>query len=381
MLTNRVTAFVLFSILTIGMLIVGCGKKEAEVFKFGVVVPLTGNAANYGKSAQQGIDLAVKEINANGGILGRKIAPIYEDSKALGKEGATVTQKLVTVDKVSAIVGGIVSAVTLASAPICEGNKVVWLSPSSSAPAITNAGDYIFRNWPSDEYEGKIMSDYLLSKGHKRVAILQVQTDYGEGIAGVFKRNFEQGGGTVVLLDKYNQQESNFRSLLAKVRSANPNVIYCIGYYTDAALAIKQARELGLKQTVVTTTTVEDPQFLNIGGAAVEGVVYPLASGYDEESSDSVVVRFKSNFRTEYGEDPGFVAANCYDCVYLIKKAIEFGNGFTGTEIKNGLHKVQNYPGVTGITSFDKNGDVIKDIRMKIVRNGKFVAYRPEGAE
>lgn len=353
----------------------GCNDagKGSNDFRFGVIVPLTGSAGNYGKSARQGIDLAIKEINAAGGISNRQIAAIYEDSKAIGKDAASATQKLISVDNVSVIIGGIVSAETLSGAPICEQNKVVWLSPTSSAPAITNAGDYIFRNWPSDNIEGSKMADFMYQKkAIKKVAILQVRNDYGEGIIKVFKDRFNGQGGQVTAEDKYDQNETMFRSILTKVLASKPEALYCIGYYTDVALISKQVRELNNSLPIFATTTIEDPQFIKIGGAAVEGVIYPLASGYNAESTDPVVQTFKKNFHAAYNEDPGFVAAQCYDCVNIIKKSIEAGKGESGTEIKSEIYKIKNFQGTTGITSFDQNGDVVKEIKFKVVRNGKF---------
>lgn len=351
-----------------------CNTPPADL-AFGVVVPLSGDASNYGKSAQQGIDLAVKEINAAGGVMGKQLRPIYEDDKAAAKDGVTATQKLINIDKVPVIIGGIVSAVTLAAAPVSESNNVVWLSPTSSAPAITNAGNYIFRNWPSDDLEGKIMADFAHSKGYKKIAILQVQNEYGEGIVNVFKMNFEKQNGSIPVLEKYNQTETDFRSILTKALNSKPDAIYCVGYYTDVALATKQAREQGAQVPVLATTTIEDPKFVEIGGSAVEGVVYPLASGFDPESTDSTVQKFKIAFKNQYNEEPGFVAAQSYDCVYLLKQAIDNARGYTGADIQKGMAQIKNFPGVTGTTSFDSNGDVVKLIKLKAVKNGKFVPY------
>lgn len=352
----------------------------AEPLKLGAVLPLSGDASNYGKSAQRGINLAVKEINAAGGVMGRQLQPIFEDDKAVARDGVNATQKLINVDKVPVIVGGITSAVTLAAAPICESNKVVWLSPTGSAPAITSAGEYIFRNFPSDDIEGKVMADLIHTKGHKSVAILQVQNDYGEGIAKVFKTSYEGQGGSVPVLEKYKQDESDFRSLVTKAINAKPEAIYFIGYYKDVALAAKQAREAGTKVPFYATTTVEDPQFLQTGGSAVEGVIYPLASGFDKESTDASIQKFRDAYRREYQEDPGFVEAQAYDCVYLVKQAIENAKGTTGPDIQRGMAQIKNFPGAAGVTSFDQNGDVVKQIRLKVVRDGKFVPYEQAAA-
>lgn len=356
------------------LLFVGC--RENGSVPVGVVVPLSGNSANYGKSCQQGIDLALQEINANGGVLGRQLHAIYEDDKAQAKDGVAATQKLINVDHVQVIVGGIVSAVTLAAAPLCESNHVVWISPTSSAPAITKAGEYIFRNFPSDDLEGKVMADFVSSQGIKSVSTFQIQNDYGEGISQVFSRRFGELGGKIAALEKYSQDETDFRSILTKGLATNPDAVYCVGYYTDVALLVRQARELGLNFKFFATTTVEDPQFLKIGGNSVEGVIYPLASGYRADSTDDETKAFQADFKKAYGMDPGFVSAQCYDDVYLVKLAAEKTKSFSGQEIQKGMSMIRGFKGVTGETSFDENGDVIKDIELKVVRNGQFVKYQ-----
>jgi branched-chain amino acid transport system substrate-binding protein len=196
MRTLSVNRLLLAAVVSFVMLMEGCSRTDKEPFTIGVVVPLSGDSANYGKSCQQGINLAATKINSKDGILGRQIKTVYEDDKALAKDGVNATQKLINIDHVQVIIGGIVSAVTLASAPIVESNHVVWLSPTSSAPAITHAGEYIFRNFPSDDLEGKVMADFVHSQGVKSIAIFQIQNDYGEGIAKVFLDRFKQLGGT-----------------------------------------------------------------------------------------------------------------------------------------------------------------------------------------
>jgi branched-chain amino acid transport system substrate-binding protein len=276
MYARHAKRFLLAAISVVALVAVGC--RDSGSIPIGVVVPLSGNSANYGKSCQQGIDLASNEINASGGTRGRQFRAIYEDDKAQAKDGLTATQKLINVDHVQVIIGGIVSAVTLAAAPVVETNHVVWLSPTSSAPAITKAGEYIFRNFPSDDLEGKVMADFINKQGIKSVAILQIQNDYGEGIAQVFSRRFTELGGKIATVEKYSQNESNFRSVLTKSLATKPEAIYSVGYYTDVALLVRQARELGTTVKFLATTTIEDPQFLKLGGTSVEGVIYPLAS-------------------------------------------------------------------------------------------------------
>lgn len=363
--------------LVLGFLVlVAMSCRKSESVPIGVVLPLSGNSANYGKSCQQGVDLALLEINGNGGVLGHQLRAVYEDDKAQAKDGVSATQKLINVDHVQVIVGGIVSAVTLAAAPVCEANHVVWLSPTSSAPAITKAGEYIFRNFPSDDLEGKVMADFVNSQGIKSILILQIQNDYGEGISQVFSRRFTELGGKITTLEKYSQNDNDFRSILSKGLAAKPDAVYCVGYYTDVALLVRQARELGATQTFFATTTVEDPQFLKLGGKSVEGVIYPLASGYRENSTDDKTKAFQAAFKKMHGTDAGFVSAQCYDDVYLVKQAAENSKGLSGQDIRSGMAAIRGFKGITGETSFDENGDVVKEIELKVVRNGQFVKYQ-----
>jgi branched-chain amino acid transport system substrate-binding protein len=363
--------FLVAAISVVVLIAVGC--RDSGSIPIGVVVPLSGNSANYGKSCQQGIDLALNEINASGGARGRQFRAIYEDDKAQAKDGLTATQKLINVDHVQVIIGGIVSAVTLAAAPVVETNHVVWLSPTSSAPAITKAGEYIFRNFPSDDLEGKVMADFINKQGIRSVAILQIQNDYGEGIAQVFSRRFTELGGKVATAEKYSQNESNFRSILTKSLATKPEAIYSVGYYTDVALLVRQARELGATVKFFATTTIEDPQFLKLGGTSVEGVIYPLASGYRSDSADDKIMAFRAAFMKAYGAEPGFVSAQCYDCMQLVKQASENAKSASGQDIQKSMAVIKGFKGVAGETSFDENGDVIKEIEIKTVRNGQFV--------
>lgn len=359
-------------------LLAGCRSAENKPLPIGVIVPLTGDAASYGESSRQGIDLAIQEINEASGVNGRPLRAIYEDSQAQPREGVNAAQRLITVQGVPAIIGGVTSGVTLAVAPIAEQNEVVLISPTASSPELTTAGDYIFRNFPSDNYEGEVMADFLRDRGVQSVAIAQVQNDYGEGVSSVFAENLQADGGQIALHERYAQESTDFRDLISKLRAASPDAIYAIGYYTDVALLVRQAREAGIETPFYATTTVEDPQFLEIGGEAVEGVIYPLASAYSEESQEPAIQQFTRAFREMFEADPGFVAAQAYDCVYLIKQAIELGGGVTGAEIREGMAQISDFEGASGTTTFDEHGDVRRDLTIKVVRDGAFRVLQPE---
>ena len=354
----------------------GCQNQQSggssESLEIGAIMPLTGDNANYGTTARKGIDLAVKEINESGGIEGREIQISYKDTKAATRTGVNVTQQLVNVSGVPAIIGGIVSGVTLSAAEVAERNEVVLISPTASSPDLSTAGEYIFRNFPSDNLEGRVMAKFMRNREVSDVAIIQLRNDYGAGVASVFKKAFQNRGGKVVVHERYSEDATQFRPIMEKVQAANPDAIYVIGYYAGAARLIKEARETGIDEQVFSTTTVEDPQFVEVGGEAVEGVIYPLASGYDENSQQPAVQRFQKGFQEMHGESPGFVAAQAYDCVYLIKRAIENGGGFSGPAIQKGMAQIEGFEGATGEITFDARGDVQKSLTMKVVRDGEF---------
>ena len=366
---KRTFCWVLIIGLVISLAMLGCAKKETEI-KIGAILPLTGEAAKYGESAKKGMYLALEEINSTGGINGRKLAIIYEDSKGDPKEGVTAIQKLIAVHKVPALIGAMASSVTLAIAPIAEKNKVVLLSPASSAPQITRAGNYIFRNCYSDVFEGTKMANYIINETKFReLAIMHVNNDYGIGLKNVFTKRFTELGGKVVATETYEFGARDFRSQLTKIKNSHPEAIYIVGYGEMGRLLV-QAVELRLYTPFFGCLMFEDPDILRIAGKAAEGVIYTFPS-YDPNSQEKLVRNFISVFQKKYGHKPDGFAANAYDALNILSFAIKKGDQ-KADEIKQALYSVRNYSGITGETSFDKNGDVIKPIGIKEIKNGKF---------
>jgi branched-chain amino acid transport system substrate-binding protein len=352
------------------MLHTGCGTDKNEV-PIGVLFPMTGDAGSYGERGRNGVDLAVREINERGGIRGKKIRVIYEDSRADPKTGVSAMTKLATVDQVPVVIGDIVSAVTLAVAPTAESNKIVLLSPTSSAPAISQAGDYIFRTWPSDLAEGKAIATFAYESGFKNVGILYMQNEYGVAIQDIFTKTLTGLGGQVTQALGYKPDETDFRSYLSKLASTKPDAIYLVSYYKDGALALKQAKELGIQSQFLATTAIEDPKIFEVAGSAAEGVIYPLATGYDAQSTDEAIRQFRARYNEQYKAEPDWVPAQCYDAINLLAFVMEKA-GFTGPEIQREMAQVKGYHGVTGEITFDENGDVTKPVTIKTIKNGGF---------
>lgn len=352
----------------------GCAKKEPEEVKIGAVLPLTGDAAKWGESSKRAIDLAIDEINTGGGINGRKIRVIYEDDQGNAAAGTSAMNKLATVDKVPVVIGALFSSVTLAMAPIAESNKVVLISPASTAPKISEAGDYIFRNVAPDTFEAKEMAAFALKNvKFKRVAILYINNDYGLGLKDVFDTEFKTLGGEIVGVESFEQGGTDFRAQLTKIKNAKPDAVYMPGYPPEMAQIMKQARELKINTQFLSVTVFEDAKVLEIAGKAADGVIY-TTQVYDPEAKDEVVQKFVKAYKDRFNATPDIFAGLSYDATKIVALAMRQG-GVQSEQIKKTLYTIKDFHGVTGLTTFDANGDVVKPIGIKVLKQGRFVWY------
>ena len=357
-----------------------CAKKEVKYIKIGVVVFLTGDAAQYGKWVKNGLEIAKEEINQGGGINGEQIKLIYEDDQTSSKMAVSAINKLINVDKVPVIIGGVTSSSFLAMAPIAELKKVVLFSPCSSSPDITKTGDYIFRNWPSDTFEGKSMAEFAYKRlGVRTCSILAINNDYGVGVKNVFQKELGALGGKILSDETFDQGKTDFRNQILKLKNLNPQTIYMPGHAREVAHIIKQMKELNFNSIILGSVTFESPEIFEIAGSSAEGAFY-TAPSFDPNSEDTLVRSFQERYYKLYGEKAEVFAAHAYDALKLIVFSIEKG-GYVSDGIKNALYSIKNYPGVSGMTSFDENGDVNKPSIIKTVKGNKFVIYRGKDAE
>jgi branched-chain amino acid transport system substrate-binding protein len=355
------------------LLQIGCNAIDNSAPKVGILFPMTGDAGEYGVKGRKAIELALEKVNNAGGVNGNAIKVVFEDSKADPSTGITVIQKMISIDRVSAVVGDIVSSVSIPAAAVAEKNNVVMIAPTSSAPALTNAGKFIYRVWPSDLLEGAAAGSYAKEKGFKKIVILHLNNDYGNQIASIFKKNFESLTQKVIDDEAYDEKSPTYRGTLTKVRALQPDAIYIAGYYEDTAQILKEAKELGINAQFIGATAIEDNKFLELAGQSAEGIVYPLASGFDAKSTDRVTKNFVTAFENKFGYEPGWVESHCYDAFMLIANAMKKTGKTDGESIRKYLDSMGAYDGVTGLIKFDANGDVTKLVTFKTVRNGKFV--------
>ncbi|MCX6844289.1 MAG: ABC transporter substrate-binding protein [candidate division WOR-3 bacterium] len=368
----RSSWLVLSSLLIAALLATVVCSRPGET-RIGVILPLTGDMAKYGKTISAAADLAVDEINKKQATSGLKFKLVFEDDQLNPTTGASAARKLIDVDKVSAIIGSYASSVTLAVAPIAESSHVVLLSPGSSSPKITEAGDYVFRNCVSDVYEGSEMAKFAYDKAKLRTcAILYVNNEFGVGLRDVFRKKFEELGGKVVANESYEQGSTDYRTQLAKTGIAKPEAIYLVGYQ-EMATIFRQAKQLGIKSQWLATTMLNDQSLVDkIPSGAADGAIF-ASWQYSPDNPDTLVQGFVARFRARAGMDPDVFAANTYDAVYLLGEAA--AKGSSREALRAGLAKIVGFQGVTGETSFDKNGDVQKPIVFRTITAGKIVNY------
>ncbi|MDO8524333.1 MAG: ABC transporter substrate-binding protein [bacterium] len=348
------------------------GSSQASVIKIGLMGPLTGDAAIYGASPKKGVELAISEINANGGINGKKLELVAEDSKCDGKEAVNAINKLANVDKVKFIIGGMCSSETLAAAPIAESNKIIMVSPVSTNYKVSQAGDYIFRTVASDALQGKKAAELAYEKGFRKAAILYINTnDYGPGLEKVFKEVFTKLGGVVVISEGHGAGDSDFRTQLTKIKSANPDVLFLPSQMPENSLVVKQAKELGITCQIIGTETMQDEKFVQAVGEVANGIIFTSFAEYKGSQAND----FSAKFKVKFGEEKAIYSDYAYDALYAVEKAMaNCKNPQDSVCVKTELYKT-SFIGATGSVGFDENGDVKgKDFAVFKIENGKFVS-------
>lgn len=350
-----------------------CNQKKSpqkEVVKIGVMLPLTGEGASWGNNAKNAIELAVDEINKK--ETKYKYDFIYEDSHTDSKVAVTTFNKLVDVDKVKYCIVDMISSNVLAIAPIANEKKVIILSPGASNPKITDAGDYVFRNWPSDALQGEVdahvASDTLK---WKNIAILKINNDYGNGLADVFIKNLNPNS-KIVANESYEKGSSNFKTQLLKIKNANPDGVYILSYPEELPMIFKQAKESNLNKTFLGTETFESQQLIDAVGDLANGAIYTFPQSPD--STNDAVKNFRANYQAKFSKAWGTPGDAAYDAVYMYVNAIE-QNGNDVEKVKQAFYALKNYQGVSGAVSIDKNGDAIKSFDVKIIQNKSFKKY------
>ena len=355
----------------------GTAAGGDDVIKLGVYTSMSGSGATYGENTAAGIKMAVDEANAKGGINGKQVVVQVEDNNGKPDQSATAVQKLISSDKVMVVLGDFMSSNTLAAAPICQNAKVPMVSPSATNAEVTKKGDFIFRTCFVDSIQGVVDARFAKDHLKAKTAALFIdnKSDHARGIAKFFSEEFKKGG-TIIATDYYNGGDADFRPQLTNIKAKNPDVIYMPAYYSDAGAIALQARELGLKQPLLGSDAWDSPKLVEIGGKAIEGGYF--STHYSPDSTDPRVKEFVANFKKiNNGEAPDSLAATAYDAAKITLAAIEKAGATTSSEadrikVRDALAQTQNFPGVTGDITIDKDRNVTKPLVLVQVKDGKF---------
>ncbi len=321
---------------------------------------LTGSEATFGLSDSYGIKLAFEEQNAKGGINGRKIRLITYDDQGKPDEAATVVKRLITQDKVILILGEVASPRTLFAAPIAQQYKIPLITPSSVDPKITEVGDFIFRICFTSVFQGHVMAEFAAKNLKlKRIAILKdLKSDYSIGFAESFKKDFKTLGGEIVSEQNYSGDDNDFKAQLTEIRSQNPDGLFIPGYYTGVGLIARQARQLGIKTTLLGGDGWESPKLKEIGKSAVIGSYF--STHFNSENPDPFIVDFVKRFKTRFTSKPDGLSAAGYDAGLAAIQALKNANPLTPDNIRLALLNLKNLQGVTGNISINQKRDAVK---------------------
>lgn len=356
----------------------GAGKGNAigDTIKIGVNYELSGNVATYGQDSVKGVEMAIAEINAAGGVDGKKIEVVKYDTKSEPAEATTLATKLMTQDKVVTIIGPATSGSFKATIPVANPNEVPVVSGSATADDVTVTGgkvqEFAFRTCYSDSFQGTAMANYAANeKGAKTAAIVKdISSDYGKGLAESFKTTFEAAGGQIVAEESYSAGDTDFNAILTRLKGQQFDVIYIPGYYNEAGLIIKQARALGITAPIVGADGFDSPTLLDLAGADALNDVY-FSNHYSNLDKDPKVQKFIADFKAKYNAEPGAFSALGYDTAYFVADAIKRAETKDSLGIQKAMAATKDYPGVTGTFSVDENHNAVKEITVIGLTNGQ----------
>jgi branched-chain amino acid transport system substrate-binding protein len=348
------------------VLVAGCGgSTESKDIKIGGNFELTGGVATFGQASVNGAKLAFKQINAAGGVLGKQIAFVQADNKSEPSESTNAITKLITQDKVVAVLGAVTSSDTLAAVPVAMQYKIPLVTSMSTNPKVTfengKVNDYAFRACFIDPFQGTVMANFATNTlKAKNVAIyIDNSSDYAKGLAEFFEKAFVASGGTIVSKEAYLQKDQDFKATLTKIRSSNPDAIFIPGYYQEVGLIAKQARELGIMVPLMGGDGWDSPKLTEIAGKQALNNSF-FSNHYTPEDKDPKVVKFVEDYKAEYGQVPDALAALGYDSAMMIVDAIKRANSADPEKIKEALVQTKGLQGVSGMITLNDHHDAVK---------------------
>jgi branched-chain amino acid transport system substrate-binding protein len=368
---------------------IGCSKKggeaggggdanKADVILIGEYGSMSGENAAFGQSSHNGIMLAIDEINKAGGVLGKQVKIVAEDDQSRTEQVTTVVKKLISQDKVVAVLGEVASSRSMAGSAVCEEAKIPMVSPSSTNIAVTvdprtkQVKPYTFRVCFIDDFQGTVMArfahDFL--KGNNMAVLKDVRQDYSTGLAQVFIDEFKRIGGTIVSEESYSGGDTDFRAQLTSIKNANPDAIFIPGYYNDVGNIARQARSLGITAPLLGGDGWSHPTLLELGGEAVVGSY--ITDHMSSQDTSAVVQAFVQPYKARFNETPSGLAACAYDAAKILCDAIQRAGSTDPAAIRTALEQTRDFVGATGTITINAEHNAVKPATVVQVQPGEF---------
>lgn len=371
----------LLCFLMVFSVIAGCGgqgsssEADGDVIKLGFLGATTGSVANYGIPGEKGMQMAIEEVNASGGVLGKELKGIYLDNKGDSSEIANIATRYITRDKVVAMVGDPCTGLTKVAADIAQKNKVVIFSAGATGSGVVEIGDYVFRNTLLDQLAVPLVVNWMITdKGwHNFAVVTSLNNGYSTALTPVFKGEIDKQGGKIVVEESINDEETDFTAQITKIKNAKPDVLVFTGYYKEAALLMNEAKKQGLDINLVGGDGLYGQDLAKLGGKAVEEkVIFYCGFSFSEDGSNPEADNFLKAYKAKYNEEPDMFSAQYYDAIMILAKAMKDANSTDPSVFKDELAKLKDYPGVSGNTTFRANREPIKSpVCLITVKDGK----------
>lgn len=358
-----------------GMLAVPAAALADGPVYLGYQLPLTGNTAQYGQDFKTAAEIALKDFNASG-KLKVPVEIIFEDSRSDAKEGVAIARKFVDDKRIVAALGDFTSTVSMAAAQVYQRAGMAQLSQTASHPDYAKISEWQFRNITTQAQEGVYNADWMTQNGLKKIAVIAEQTDWGQSVVKDFAEQVKANGGEVVFTEFFNRGLPDFRSIITKIERAKPDAIYTGFFYEDGAQFLKQMKQLNVETPVYSTSAAYNQKLVELAGPAAEGLFLTVTFLPNSESDH--VKTFVDEWKAARGgAEPGQFPAQAYDAVNIMLEAVARAYPDVSRQnVRDELAKTTDFPGVTGVTSFDENGEALKQLTKATVTDGQFVPVK-----
>ena len=360
--------------------VAGCGGSSSKEIKIGLLNEMTGGNATIGTAAANGAKLAIKEINANGGLLGKQIKAVVADNKSEPSEAANAMTKLLTQDRVVAVTGTFSSSNAIAAASVAEANKSPYLVAGATNPKVTvdektkTVKKYIYRVCFIDPFQGTVAANFAAKdlKVKKAAMLVDNSSDYSKGLAEFFEAALKKEGGEIVANEAYLQKDTDFKATLTKIKSKGAEVLYVPGYYEEVGKIVKQAREMGITVPIIGADGWDSPKLVEIASVSALNNTY-FTNHYSVEDTSPKAQAFVDSYTKEYGQKPEALAVLGYDAVYVLADAIKRANSTDSAKIIEALADTKDFPAISGVTTINKTHDADKNAVVIEMKDGKQV--------